>query len=72
MQTMITFNESQCPLCHRDNSCAMANNKTSSHCWCQTADINPAALAQTPIELRNKQCICQQCATRTEISAELK
>jgi hypothetical protein len=54
---------SKCPLCGRDNDCAVAAGRDVGSCWCMTASINPTALGSIPAEARGKVCICARCAS---------
>jgi len=54
-----------CPLCGKNNHCAMAINpadKTCSDtCWCFTASLNKDSLSQAQTQNKNC-CICPECA----------
>ncbi len=50
-----------CPLCQEANRCDV---KSSTACWCMTANVPAELLAQIPEKQRNKSCICQACIER--------
>lgn len=53
-----------CPLCGGPNGCAPATQGTfDTPCWCTTAQVDPAALAQIPEAQRNQACLCAKCAS---------
>lgn len=56
-------NPSKCPLCGRDNDCAIAAGRDAESCWCMTATISPTTLGSIPAEARGKVCICARCAS---------
>jgi uncharacterized protein (TIGR00290 family) len=49
-----------CPLCGRDNACAVASGEQS--CWCYTERIPSEIRDRIPPYARNVACICQACA----------
>jgi hypothetical protein len=53
-----------CPLCGAANDCGLAAG--ASTCWCFTATIPAAAIAQVPEAARDRSCICAACAGQTE------
>lgn len=53
-----------CPLCGGPNECGPAQcGNFDNGCWCTNLSFSRDALAQVPDELRNKACLCRQCAT---------
>ena len=57
-----TLNPALCPLCGRENRCAMEADPTSSTpCWCTPLAIPRSLLALLPEEARNRACICREC-----------
>jgi hypothetical protein len=58
-----------CPLCGKNNQCAMTTGEDPASCWCITTNINPDSLAKIPESQRNKSCLCLQCAQRVEEQA---
>jgi len=52
----------RCPLCGQPNECQLCTDAAyKGPCWCATAEIPEALLAQVPPDLRNKSCICRNC-----------
>ncbi len=52
-----------CPLCGKPNECVAASSgRHDVNCWCVSATINPASLALVPEALKNKACLCRECA----------
>ena len=51
----------QCPLCGQANGCAVAQGLLAAQCWCMTATLDTAALAQVPEAERGQRCICPAC-----------
>lgn len=43
---------------------ARQSGQEAGTCWCVTAQISPALIAQIPSEARNKACICAACVAR--------
>jgi Cysteine-rich CWC len=52
----------RCPLCGKENQCALARGCPSTPCWCADVAIAAAVLASIPAEARGKACICRDCA----------
>lgn len=60
-----------CPLCGGPNGCApAASGSLDSACWCTETKITPELLARVPEALRNKACICRDCAMGRAVSLE--
>jgi len=57
-----SLSQDTCPLCGGPNRCGLAAGADT--CWCFTASIPPAALAQVPEADRDRRCICAACADR--------
>lgn len=57
----VTINQNQCPLCQGSNLCGV-NNKTE--CWCVSSEIRRELLAQVPLALAGKSCICKKCVEK--------
>ena len=54
-----------CPLCGGPNECGPAKcGNFDNACWCTNVSFSRDALARVPDELRNKACLCRQCATQ--------
>jgi hypothetical protein len=51
---------SVCPLCRKDNDCAMARG--ASGCWCERVSISAAVLDRVPEPLKGAVCVCLRCA----------
>jgi hypothetical protein len=61
-----------CPVCGCSNSCTLADPRTAAQpCWCFSVSINPARLAELPIELRDKACLCPRCAGIEQSAAQV-
>jgi hypothetical protein len=59
-----TLDASQCPLCHQPNDCQLCTVAAyKGSCWCAQVEIPEALLAQVPLDLRNKNCVCRACVT---------
>lgn len=59
---------SVCPLCGKPNDCAVAKyGRHDVDCWCNHTSINPASLALVPEDLRDKACLCRQCAEKPPV-----
>lgn len=57
------MNEQLCPLCGQPNRCTQADPQTAHQpCWCFTERIPPAVLQGLPEALRDRQCLCPNCA----------
>lgn len=57
-----------CPVCGMSNRCTLADPRTADKpCWCFSVEIDPAALAALPDDLRNKACLCPRCAGLSEL-----
>ncbi|MCM3748429.1 cysteine-rich CWC family protein [Paenibacillus pasadenensis] len=50
-----------CPLCSRDNRCAVAAGDNPASCWCVNAVFPSGLLERLPEALRDKVCICMSC-----------
>ncbi|MBN3554569.1 cysteine-rich CWC family protein [Fictibacillus nanhaiensis] len=48
----------ECPLCKRDNACAISNGKNPESCWCMNVQI-PSQLLECASN--RETCICQTC-----------
>jgi len=55
------IDDSICPLCKKINRCDV---KSDIACWCMNTKVPPALLAQVPVELKAKACICNACIER--------
>lgn len=55
---------SHCPLCGRDNRCAVQAGLPPASCWCMKAGFPSGLLELVPPERRRKACICQDCLER--------
>ncbi|WP_082096684.1 cysteine-rich CWC family protein [Paenibacillus wulumuqiensis] len=52
----------QCPLCGRDNGCAITRQLPPESCWCMKVNIPMNVRTRIPEKQRNQACICQRCA----------
>lgn len=53
------LDNSTCPLCSKDNACAMARGE--KQCWCFHEKIPQSLLDRVPAEAKNRSCICKNC-----------
>ena len=53
----------RCPLCGKDNDCALARGCANTPCWCADVVISAEVLRRIPEAERGKACICRECAT---------
>lgn len=52
-----------CPLCGNSNDCQLCMpGAYKGACWCQQWEFPAELLARVPADLRNKACICRNCA----------
>ncbi|MGV3725601.1 cysteine-rich CWC family protein [Hydrogenophaga sp.] len=61
---------SRCPLCGRDNRCAMEIERETGQaqppCWCLSATFSAELLARVPPAARGQACICAACAAAAQ------
>ena len=61
---------SRCPLCGRDNRCAMEIERETGQaqppCWCLSATFSAELLARVPPAARGQACICAACAAASQ------
>lgn len=61
---------SRCPLCGRDNRCAMEIERETGQaqppCWCLSATFSAELLARVPPAARGQACICTACAAASQ------
>lgn len=62
---------SACPLCGRDNGCAVQAGRDPAGCWCMNARFPAGLLERVPPEKRRKSCICQDCLDRYQAEQAL-
>jgi hypothetical protein len=53
----------RCPLCGKDNQCALARGCANTPCWCADVVISDEVLRRIPESARGKACLCRECAT---------
>ncbi|SFM21312.1 cysteine-rich CWC family protein [Marinobacter zhejiangensis] len=55
-----------CPLCGKENHCAVSLGEPPEHCWCFAPDIQftEAMKALVPADKRGRSCICADCVSR--------
>ena len=51
----------KCPLCGKDNHCAIVHHKDPMTCWCMEKKIPEGLRKQVPESLRKQACICENC-----------
>jgi hypothetical protein len=70
-QVSKTWNTAKCPLCGEPNQCALAADPTATECWCDTVVFPDDLLAQIPEDAVRKTCICQECLSQFQESANV-
>ena len=58
------MNTAKCPLCGGPNQCALADDPTSTECWCDSVIFPDELLAQIPDDAVRKTCVCKKCLER--------
>jgi len=53
----------KCPICGKNNGCAMVAGTDPYACWCMTTTVPKGLLNHIPEEFRKKSCICRDCTT---------
>ncbi|WP_043309576.1 cysteine-rich CWC family protein [Pseudomonas sp. ML96] len=57
------MNVERCPRCGQPNRCAQATQEQAvQDCWCFHTPIEAKVLEELPAELRDKTCLCPNCA----------
>ena len=57
-----TVDETRCPLCGQPNECHLCGSaEGKGPCWCAKVEIPGELIAQVPLALRNRACICRGC-----------
>ena len=51
-----------CPLCGKENLCAVASDPDAKDCWCFHTEISPLARRKVAAIGQSGRCICPQCA----------
>jgi hypothetical protein len=64
-------NTAKCPLCGEPNQCALAADPTATECWCDTVVFPDDLLAQIPEDAVRKTCVCQECLSQFQESANV-
>ncbi|MEH6580361.1 MAG: cysteine-rich CWC family protein [Halioglobus sp.] len=62
MNTTASGSELICPLCGKNNRCAVTRGAPVEACWCRDTPIAASALAAVPTEMIGKACLCPACA----------
>jgi hypothetical protein len=55
-----TVDATRCPLCGKDNACGA--ERGAAPCWCFSLQVPGQTLEQVAPALRNRACLCRQCA----------
>lgn len=50
-----------CPLCKKENGCAVASGADASSCWCMQTKVPKELLEKIPQQDRGRSCVCQSC-----------
>ncbi len=55
-----------CPICGRENQCAVTIGQDPSNCWCFAPEITvgEAVVAAVPLAKRRTACVCADCISR--------
>ncbi|WP_298776663.1 cysteine-rich CWC family protein [uncultured Shewanella sp.] len=53
-------NELECPLCARNNECAVVSGQKVSDCWCHQQSF-PIQSGFSHLGINDHQCLCQSC-----------
>lgn len=53
-----------CPICGKENNCALVKGKPHSECWCNTTKVPKSLLDKVPEEQKKLSCICKECVLR--------
>lgn len=51
----------KCPICGKNNGCAVVAGTDPYKCWCMTNTVPKQLLTHIPKQLRNQSCICHDC-----------
>lgn len=51
----------KCPICGKNNGCAMVAGTDPYACWCMTTSVPKGLLNQIPEEFKKKSCVCKAC-----------
>jgi hypothetical protein len=54
----------RCPLCGRNNNCALAAGRINESCWCTNVTVTGAMLARISADRRGAACVCAACVAR--------
>jgi hypothetical protein len=62
------FDPARCPLCRRENDCALAGASAASPrtCWCASLRFPEGLLARVPADAAARACICRRCRSEAE------
>jgi len=71
MNTDQSRNTAKCPFCGEPNRCALAADPTATECWCDTVVFPDHLLAQIPEDAVRKTCVCQECLSQFQESANV-
>jgi hypothetical protein len=64
-----SFDAGRCPLCGQPNECQLCTAAAwRGPCWCAKLEIPDTLLAQVPVELRNRACICYHCIESSRLN----
>jgi len=62
--SMTSNDPSRCPLCGKENQCAVTSGRPPEECWCMNLSVPQALLEEIPHELRRKACVCEHCVRK--------
>ena len=63
----------KCPLCNKENLCAVSLGKSIAECWCNSNEIKLIDIKKVLSKAETKeQCICQQCLLEAGCISEIR
>ncbi|PLR67167.1 cysteine-rich CWC family protein [Bacillus sp. UMB0893] len=57
---------SKCPLCDRNNNCAISKGEKPESCWCMKVYVSTKLFEN--ISLEKDRCFCRECIERADDS----
>jgi hypothetical protein len=64
MEVIVKNKNGICPLCGKENNCAMATGADPHSCWCMSLKVPEELLERIPKEIRGKACVCKECVEK--------
>lgn len=53
-----------CPICGKENNCAIANGKNPEECWCMNVSFPKEVFENIPDDKKDKSCVCLDCLNK--------